>query len=311
MFLSIIIPIFNVEQYIEKCLISIFSSEFALHEFEVLAINDGSIDNSLAIVKKFSLQYPNIRIVDKLNEGVAKTRNLGLALATGDYVTFVDADDVIDASCFDAFYEKIKKEKTLDILISRMFVDKKESYPWKNKVCENIKYTGTDTFIKKAGRGSSCAVLYRLNFLKNNRIEFYPIRNSEDTLFYNECLLYAKEVSFIDVCFYYVTIRKNSASRDYDESRLLDYRRGLKYISELRNRKSWDPTSQCLIDCLQYSFISNVTYMALKYSVGYNEIYNIVKGYTCIGRCRSIKMKILNKSYFMFYMLCWVKFKII
>ena len=91
--ISIIIPVYNVEKYLNKCIDSCIGQTYS--NFEIILINDGSIDNSPAICDKFAAQYDYIKVIHKQNSGVSDARNAGLEIASGKYVTFVDSDDII------------------------------------------------------------------------------------------------------------------------------------------------------------------------------------------------------------------------
>ena len=86
MILSIIIPIYNVEQFIAQCIESIYSQHFPLERFEVIAVNDGTPDHSMDIVKRFAAKYSNLQIINQENKGLSVARNTGMQYAKGDYV---------------------------------------------------------------------------------------------------------------------------------------------------------------------------------------------------------------------------------
>lgn len=99
--LSIIIPIYNVEKYIERCAESVLNQNVPPSQYEVIFVNDGTKDNSVEILKKainFNI-HSNFQIRDKENGGLSSARNFGLEHATGDYVWFVDSDDWIESNC--------------------------------------------------------------------------------------------------------------------------------------------------------------------------------------------------------------------
>ena len=96
---SIIIPVYNVEQYLPKCLDSIINQ--TLKDIEIICINDGSIDNSLSILKEYASKDDRIIIIDKENEGQGIARNLGIKKAKGKYIGFVDPDDWVDIQMFE------------------------------------------------------------------------------------------------------------------------------------------------------------------------------------------------------------------
>lgn len=101
--LSVIIPIYNAEKYLDKCISSIVNQTY--RDIEILLLNDGSTDESLEICKKYAQKDSRIKVVDKINEGLVKTRKYGIQIASGEYITFVDSDDWIDANA----YERVLK----------------------------------------------------------------------------------------------------------------------------------------------------------------------------------------------------------
>ncbi|OON95056.1 MAG: hypothetical protein ATN32_07360 [Candidatus Epulonipiscium fishelsonii] len=99
--ISIIIPVYNVENYLKECLDSVINQTFK--DIEILIINDGSTDNSLSICKQYAKQDKRIRLINRANGGLSAARNLGIQLATGQYITFIDSDDYIDLNmCYNA-----------------------------------------------------------------------------------------------------------------------------------------------------------------------------------------------------------------
>ncbi|MGN1155072.1 MAG: glycosyltransferase [Agathobacter sp.] len=111
---SVIIPVYNVEEYLDECIVTLFNQTIDTNDMEVLLINDGSVDNSLEICLKYAELYPNIRVFSKENEGLSATRNLGIKNANGKYIAYLDADDkysdeTLKNTCdfFDAHYDEV------------------------------------------------------------------------------------------------------------------------------------------------------------------------------------------------------------
>ena len=102
--ISVIIPVYNVEQYIDKCLDSLVKQTFK--DLEIIIVNDGSPDNSEAIIKKYEKKYKNIKYFKKENGGQSSARNFGLKHATGRYITFIDSDDYVSYDMYEKMYEK-------------------------------------------------------------------------------------------------------------------------------------------------------------------------------------------------------------
>lgn len=133
--LSVIIPLYNKEKYIAATIISVLQQSFA--DFEVVVINDGSTDNSRQIVEGIS--DTRVRLIDKRNEGVSATRNRGVLEAKGEYVMFLDADDVLLPNAFSEFERMVQESKGCDVLVAS-FMEKDESgNTVKNCICENGK----------------------------------------------------------------------------------------------------------------------------------------------------------------------------
>ena len=108
--ISIIIPVYNAEQYLEDCLLSISQQTFG--NFEILAVNDGSTDRSLEILKKYQEKEPRLKVFSQENKGVSAARNLGVEYAKGEYIAFVDADDTISPD----FFEKLLRNSIEDLV---------------------------------------------------------------------------------------------------------------------------------------------------------------------------------------------------
>lgn len=103
--ISVIIPIYNVEQYLSQCLDSIINQTYT--NLEIILINDGSTDNSEKICNQYKLLDPRIIVIHKTNGGLSDARNTGIKIATGDYISFVDADDFIDKNMYTILFQKI------------------------------------------------------------------------------------------------------------------------------------------------------------------------------------------------------------
>ena len=111
--LSVIVPVFNVEPYLGSCVNSILSQSF--EDFELILVNDGSTDGSLLVCKEFELVDSRVKVVDKHNGGVSTARNAGLNKAQGEWICFVDSDDVIDSMYFSNL---ISNSNFVDLVLS-------------------------------------------------------------------------------------------------------------------------------------------------------------------------------------------------
>ena len=127
---SVIIPVYKVENFLRRCLDSVVGQ--TLQDMEIICVNDGSPDNCLNILKEYQGKYDNIVIIDKKNEGVWKARVDGIQKATGEYITFIDSDDYIALDCIEKLYSVAKKDYA--------DIETKKKNRYRRKSRRNIKY---------------------------------------------------------------------------------------------------------------------------------------------------------------------------
>lgn len=180
--ISIIVPVYNVEKYIEKCLKSLANQ--TMQDFEIIIVNDGSKDNSEEIIKSFQENHPNLQIkyLKKENGGLASARNYGVKYATGKYISFIDSDDYIDIN----LYKNLEKymDEDIDVIKFKMqTVDKKGNILEKLDGPVFEKCTGEEAFeklyIDDKYLDPACIYLYRREFFIKNKFE-YRLRYHED-----------------------------------------------------------------------------------------------------------------------------------
>ena len=116
--ISIVMPVYNTEIYLEKSIQSVLAQDIGQENFILIAINDGSTDRSLEILNSYEKKYPNcIRVIDQKNQGVGKARNVGIELASSKYISFLDSDDYYDVDFLKKHVEKAE-ETNADVVIS-------------------------------------------------------------------------------------------------------------------------------------------------------------------------------------------------
>lgn len=320
--LSLILPIYNVEEYIEKCFDSIFSQGVDEQFFEVIAVIDGSPDNSINIIKGYAQKHHNIVIVDKENGGVSSARNIGIETAEGEYIMFVDPDDTLLPDSMTKILNIINK-KEIELLILRSFYDDscKEVFGWNKRIDCNIIYTGLEAYNKGYTRGSIWGVVYNKVFLMNNYLRFpLDIKNSEDAIFFMQCQIRAKKMQFADIRTYSVFTRAGSASQDMRKERIALWFNALDYITELKHKELKNSTETSMADGLIYAIISDITKNSIK-TMGQdakkflNE--HSIKKYLPICKeniqhsqsIHKIMKMIINTSFNMFYLISYIRYK--
>ena len=189
--LSIIIPVYNTEEYLPRCLNSCLEQDLPANEYEIIAINDGSSDNSLQILNAYALKYPNIRVINQENRGLGATRNRGLNLAIGEYIWFVDSDDWVLENCLLDIYENCK---AVDIL------ETDRAYLYKDHVVYiNIaKWTGVPGYI------------FNREFLIKNKLIFRENIYFEDSEFTPRVLYLSNKTVLYKKAIYYYYQRTGS-----------------------------------------------------------------------------------------------------
>ncbi|GAP72521.1 glycosyltransferase family 2 protein [Candidatus Symbiothrix dinenymphae] len=226
--LSIIVPVYNQEPYLAKCLDSLLNQD--LTNYEILAINDGSTDNSANILEKYALKYDNVMVVNQENKGLGGARNTGLSRARGKYVMFIDSDDYIEPNSLSILINKISADKS-DILYANFIkVDTSGNIVAKQPQEQTTHYT-TDivdnvTFFSRHF-GFVCYVclfIFERNFLVENKFSFKEKIYMEDTEAIPRLLVQAKKISMLDYPFYNYVQTPTSIMRDSSktEKRLKD-----------------------------------------------------------------------------------------
>lgn len=310
--LSIIMPVYNVEKYIEKCLKSIINQNN--NDYELIIVDDGSLDNSVDIAKKITNKRRNIKIYSKENGGLSDARNYGLSKATGDYITFIDSDDEIEYNYVDSIIKSIKKNNNPDFLLFGYYIDYIKDENLYNS--ETIIEKTSDLFLNNKKNkfsinnssyiGYAWNKVYKYEIIKDNKLLFEKgLQYIEDIVFNNNYFNFANHISIIDQALYHykqysntITLGKkiNEAQFEYDiraincykkisNKILFDSKNNLnKYI---RSRFNW--SIKLLLNNNRYDLIINYS----DYIKNNKQIFNT-----------NIKEKIFynliaNKNYFL------------
>lgn len=219
---SIIVPVYNVEKYLNRCIESLVNQSY--DNLEIILINDGSTDSSGSICEKWGEVNDNIIVIKQENKGVSEARNRGLEIATGDYVMFVDPDDWCELNMVEKMMEKID---SADLTYCAYFVDTdKYTKTIKNAVTEN-RYTIEEIYTalffgSKNRNGADLATalwrgIFKMQIIKDHNIRFDTyIRFAEDWLFYASYFKYVKSVNIIEEPLYHYYQRKDSLMHVYN-----------------------------------------------------------------------------------------------
>jgi len=210
--LTIIIPVYNVEKYVGRCIESCLRQDLPPYEYELLIVNDGSLDGSMDVVRRYAQQHENIRIVEQENAGLSATRNHGIQEAKGEYLWFVDSDDDI---CEDVLKKLIDAawSQQLDILCFDINV-LKQGHPTMthpNHADKNHRlYVGTDFISDVAMPPSACVAFFKKSFLTENTLSFKEGIIHEDQEFTPRAYCLAKKIAYVNLPAYNYWVRSGS-----------------------------------------------------------------------------------------------------
>ncbi|UUX35239.1 glycosyltransferase [Fundicoccus culcitae] len=248
--LSVIIPVYNVEDYIEKCVDSVINQSYK--DLEILLINDGSTDNSGKICDELQNKYKKVRVFHKENEGLSETRNYGIRKSKGDYIAFLDSDDYIYTDAYKNLMSVLLETK-VDIVIGSLvkyipendiYVQKqKKFFSKQGKIISGQEYL---TMTIKENIYSAVAVkgIYKKSLINSNNIFFEKGLLHEDELWSPQILIKAKKVIDTGFIFYVhvsregsITNKKNKTKNSNDLIRIV-YELEKIYNSKLNREDS-------------------------------------------------------------------------
>lgn len=244
---TVIVPVYNAENYIEACMESILCQSY--RNLEILMIDDGSTDGTGELLKQFIERDNRIQVIRKENEGQSIARNLGLNLATGEYIFFADADDLLPPDAVEALVKEVNK-CTYDVVcgsyirVETNHKEKRVSNPMGSGIVSRYnknelrRYHAMKT---KSIFGYVWGKLYRLSFLKEHQLSFDDIREiyMEDTLFNLKLFCHQPAYYYTDAIVYRYHVRETSTSRRRD-GEITD-----KLLAMLKNYKEYLQLEQC------------------------------------------------------------------
>lgn len=200
---SIIVPIYNVEKYLERCIESLI--EQTLEDIQIILVNDGSTDNSGKIAKEYAIKHQDkIIYLEKENGGLSDARNYGIPYATGEYIAFLDSDDYIDKEAYKEMYNKAEQENADYVECDFVW-----EYPNKLKEDKQIEYKNKKEMLAFV-RVVAWNKLIKREIIEKNNLQFPKGLRYEDVEFTYKLIPHLTKVSYIDKCFIHYTQRENS-----------------------------------------------------------------------------------------------------
>lgn len=259
MYLTIAIAVYNGENYIKRCLDSIIRAQKKYQgdkEIEILAINDGSKDNSLEILKEYENKIKNFKIINKTNGGVSSVRNYAIDKANGRYLWIIDVDDEILDDSLNNILELEKKDVTM---FNYMIKEPKHYY----KNITSVEYLKNTSLIEKKElllqAGAMWKFVFEVKFLRQNLLKLINISVGEDLNFTIKSLLNATSMSFYNIPIYKYYINDNSIMTSKNIERKRDIFLCLTDIEKYFKEKEAFETYK---EELEYLFIHHMLYVA-------------------------------------------------
>ena len=253
-FFSVIVPVYNVEDFLEECVNSVRNQTY--RDIEIILVDDGSPDRCPDICDKFAKEDERIRVIHKKNGGSSSARNSGLDIASGEYILFLDSDDYWNKKdALNKLYSEILKSSfSADIVVYQTILE----YPGKvqvidregREVSDNFNFLSIEEGITEMVKrdivpGGACTIAIKRNFLLNNELYFQKGIKSEDTEWMFRLLNCKPKFQFVNIRFYvYRKNRDGSVTNTIDYSHLIQY---IRIVDESREIKFSNEQLKCAI----------------------------------------------------------------
>ena len=253
---SVIVPVYNVEKYLSRCLDSLLAQDY--DNYEIICVNDCSQDSSLSILEKYQKGSDKIKVIsNEVNMGLGMTRENGMKVATGNYIMFVDSDDYVKQNYISTYANEINNDD-YDVVVAGYIRDvdgKLKNNFVSNSIWSTLTYT------------ISCAKMFKKSFLVDNNIHFSKIRCGED-VYFSLSLFYNKpKYKVIHYCGYYYYFNRNSITGNVRKNKNLE-----KFISEIFTEFMNNYDISCLDNkdqqIIEYAYVTNMINAVVAYGHG-------------------------------------------
>ena len=238
---SIIIPVFNGENFINQCIESIIDENY--FNYEIIVINDGSTDNTPNILDNLSKQYNFIKVLHVNNGGVSKARNIGINKAQGEYISFVDADDFVTKNYISELFDLIEKKKDLYLFNYIRWISKDKEEIGRLRIPEGEYSDKKILYNEACGLEicclSVCLAIFRRDIIIQNKLSFnINMKTCEDFMFSLSYYQYVNSFCIKNIPLYYYRLNNNSATIKRKLSHANDYATVFNKIRFIQDEKN-------------------------------------------------------------------------
>lgn len=277
---SIIIPIYNAEKYLKRCLDTVVNQTFK--SLEIILINDGSTDDSLRIMNEYKRNYNNIEIINQENSGQGEARNKGVSIAKGEYITFADADDWLSENYVEVLYDAIKKNNAdisvcnMIMVMSRTFNEiKSVKFPREELNGDNAV---RDLLQDKELKSYPWGKLYKKSIFIQNNIMFPARMFYEDLSIIFQAFYYSSKVTLVNEYCYYYFQSEDSSTRAPNPKTIYDRLEALRMVQRflIKNSSMEKYKYEYYHFCFFHLYIMCRKINVWKLDITYNEIINII-----------------------------------
>lgn len=286
---SIIVPIYNTEEYLEECLLSLINQTYK--NLEIILIDDGSTDNGYIIYNEFIKKDNRISVIRKENEGASIARNIGIEHSNGDYIIFVDSDDWLDLNAVEKINNILEKYNECDLIIYNILYNQKQKFKnMKNQFFQKSEFKNEiSKLIKSEKINSPCNKVYKLDIIKKHNIRFNrKLTVGEDLLFNINYIKWINNCYLLSLCLYNYSNNSNSIMHNYIDNKYEQ----LMYVNNQMINMSYNLNKKVVYAC-KYIRLKNI-YSSLKSMINgklsKSEISRNIK------RIRKENKKILTKD---------------
>lgn len=248
--LSIIVPVYNVEDYIRPCIESIFKQGLNDDSFEVIIVNDGTEDNSIGVIQDIINEHNNVTVINQENQGLSVARNNGIAQAKGEYILMLDSDDLLIENRLPILLNKALETQVDLVVANYLRLTNEEILTFQGAEQHEISFverTGEQLFLEDLNP-YQCNVwrtLYRRSFILENKLFFIPEIYYEDLPFTHECFIKAQRCIKTSCCFYlYRVCRLESITASFSYHKARNYCTAIAKTWCLTQNKELSPKIQ-------------------------------------------------------------------
>ena len=255
---SIVVPVYNVKDYLDKCLNTLVNQ--TMKDIEIIIVNDGSPDDSYKIIDKYAKNYSKlIKVLNQQNQGLSDARNNGLKLATADYVMFVDSDDYLNLDAVEKAYKKITSEKADVVIFGNNVVDESGNIISATYPSQTI----YNNELEKIIFGNMCAwnKIYKKSLIEKSDFKFRSKVWYEDLDYSFKAFVEAQKTSFLEENLYNYLIRANSIMNSQKANRNLEILDAIDEIISYANKHNIYKKYYNVIEylCVYHVYICAVT----------------------------------------------------